>query len=104
MALTDLSQGLSGGSGIGINDLIDAERVEYITVSLGDIANKYFNIALAPGAGGKVKVYTMHGVALHFGIDYSVDVGNKRIGWNGLVLDGLITAGDIFQVVYLTTA
>lgn len=102
MALTDLSQGVSGGSGIGINDLIDAERVEYVTVSLLDISNKYFNIALAPGSGGKVKVYTMHGVALHFGIDYLVS--GTQIGWNGLVLDGLIAAGDIFQVVYLTTA
>ena len=46
----------------------------------------------------------MHGIALQFGVDYSVDTGNRRIGWNGLVLDGLIAAGDIFQVVYLTTA
>ncbi len=104
MALTDLSQGVSGGSGIGINDLIDAERVEYKTVSLADVANKYFGIALAPGAGGKVKVYTVNGVPLQFGVDYSVDVGNRRIGWNGLLLDGLVAAGDVFQVVYLTTA
>ena len=104
MSLTDLSAGVSGGSGIGINDLIDAERVEYITVSLTDITNKYFDIGLAPGSGGKLKVYTMHGMSLHFGIDYTVDVGNKRVGWNGLVLDGLISAGDIFQIVYLTTA
>jgi hypothetical protein len=102
MALTDLSQGVSGGSGIGINDLIDAERVEYVTVSLADITNKYFNIALNPGSGGKVKVYTMHGVALQFGVDYLV--AGTQIGWNGLVLDGLIAAGDTFQVVYLTTA
>jgi hypothetical protein len=44
----------------------------------------------------------MHGIALQFGVDYSVS--GRQIGCNGLVLDGLITAGDIFQVVYLTTA
>ncbi len=103
MALTDLSQGVSGGGGIGINDLIDAERVEYITLTLADVANKYFEFTLVPGAGGKVKVATMQGNVLHFGTDYSVDAGNKRIGWNGLTLDGLVEAGDVFQVVYLTT-
>lgn len=104
MALTDLSAGVTGGSGIGINDLISAERVEYLTLNLTDIANKYADIAVAPGQGGKLKMYTMYGCPLQYGVDYSVDVGNKRVTWSGLVLDGLVEAGDVFQVVYLTTA
>jgi len=102
MALTDLSQGVSGGGGIGINDLIDAEKVLYITVSLTDIGNKYFDLPVAPGAGGKVKLYTIHGIVLKHGVDYIYN--SNKIDWNGLVLDGLIEAGDEFQVVYLTTA
>jgi len=77
MALTDISQGVSGGSGIGINDLITAEKVEYATLNLTDVSNKYVTITQAPGAGGKLKVYTMHGVPLQFGVDYSVDAGNN---------------------------
>ena len=104
MALTDLSQGVSGGGGIVINDLISAERVEYVTLTLTDITNKYFDIPVAPGAGGKLKIDTLHGTTLKNGVDYSVDVGNLRVGWNGLTLDGLVAAGDEFRVVYLTTA
>jgi len=104
MALTDLSQGVSGGGGIGINDLIDAEVVVYHTVTLTNVTNKYFDIAVAAGAGGKLKMYTMQGVPLQFGVDYTVNIPLLRIEWAGLTLDGLVGAGDTFQLVYLTTA
>jgi hypothetical protein len=102
MALTDLSQGVSGGSGIGINDLIDAEQVIYITITLTNVMNKYVDIPVAPGAGGKLKMYTIGGTALKNGVDYIYN--SLKVEWNGLGLDGLIQAGDEFQLVYLTTA
>lgn len=104
MALTDLSQGVSGGSGIGINDLITAEIVTYHTITLTDVMNKYFSISIAPGQGAKLKMYTVGGTTLKYGVDYLVDVGSLRVTWDGLTLDGLIEAGDEFQLVYLTTA
>lgn len=104
MALTDLSQGVSGGSGIGINDLIDAEIVLYHTINVTNVANKYFDIAVAPGAGGKLKMYTMQGIPLQYGVDYTVNIPLLRIEWTGLTLDGLVGVGDTFQLVYLTTA
>lgn len=104
MALTDLSQGVSGGSGIGINDLIDAEIVTYQTLTVVNVANQYFDIAVAPGQGGKLKMYTMEGVPLQYGVDYTVNIPLLRIEWAGLGLDGLVSAGDTFQLVYLTTA
>jgi len=102
MALTDLSQGVSGGGGIGINDLIDAEIVTYKTLTLADVTNKYVTIAVPPGAGGKLKMYTMKGIALQYGVDYIV--AGLQVQWTGLTLDGLVAAGDTFQIVYLTTA
>jgi hypothetical protein len=102
MPLTDLSQGVSGGSGIGINDLIDAEVVLYQTLTVTNVTNKYFDIPVAAGAGGKIKMYTMQGVPLQYGVDYTVT--GTQLGWNGLTLDGLVESGDTFQVVYLTTA
>jgi hypothetical protein len=104
MPLTDLSQGVSGGSGIGINDLIDAEIVTYQTLTVVNIANKYFSLAVSPAQGGKLKMYTMQGTPLQFGVDYTVNVGALKIEWAGLTLDGLVSAGDTFQLVYLTTA
>jgi len=104
VALTDLSQGVSGGSGIGINDLIDAEVVIYHTTTLTNVTNEYFDIPVAAGAGGKLKIYTIEGVPLHFGVDYTVNIPLLRIEWAGLGLAGLVSAGDTFQLVYLTTA
>lgn len=104
MALTDLSQGVSGGSGIGINDLITAEIVSYHTVSLTDVMNKNFSITVAPGQGAKLRLYTIGGTTLKYGVDYLVDVGALKVTWDGLGLDGLVAAGDEFQLVYLTTA
>lgn len=104
MALTDLSQGVSGGSGIGISDLIDAEKVEYITVSLTDVSNKYVTYSSAVGAGGKLRVCPMDGGPLHFGVDYTVDAGLNRVGWNGLALDGIIAAGDVLRIIYNSPA
>ena len=100
MALTDLSQGVSGGSGIGISDLIDAEKVEYITMSLADITNKYFTYGSPVGSGGKLRVNTMSGIPMQFGVDYTVNSGQNRVEWNGYTLDGLVAAGDTFQVIY----
>lgn len=104
MALTDLSQGVSGGGGIGINDLIDAEVVVYQTLTVVNVANKMFNISVAPGQGGKLKMYTMEGVPLQYGVDYIVNLSLSCVEWAGLGLDGLVSAGDTFQLVYLTTA
>ena len=104
MALTDLSQGVCGGSGIGINDLIDAEKVEYKTISLTDVGNGYVTFSSAVGASGNLRVTTMEGTVLQFGVDYIVDSGNRRVVWTGFGLDGKIASGDVLQLVYFTTA
>lgn len=104
MAIEDLSGiGGGGGGGIVIADLIAVEKVEYATISLADVSNEYTDIIGTPGAGGKVKAYTMEGVALQYGVDYLVDVGLKRLTWNGLGLAGKIAAGDVIQIVYIAT-
>ena len=104
MAITDLAQGVSGGSGIGINDLIDAEKVEYVTISLADITNKYTTYSATVGAGGKLRVCPMDGAPLQFGVDYSVDAGLNRVTWNGLALDGVIETGDVLRIIYNSPA
>lgn len=104
MSITDLSQGVTGGSGIGINDLIDAEKVEYLSVAIADISNKYITYSFTVGAGGKLRVNTMDGIPLHYGVDYTVNAGLNRIEWNGYELDGVIAAGDTLQVIYNSPA
>ena len=104
MALTDLAQGVSGGTGIGINDLIDAEKVEYLSVAIADITNKYLTYTSPVGAGGKLRVCPMDGAPLHNGVDYIVNAGLNRIEWNGLALDGVIAAGDVLRIIYNSPA
>ena len=102
MALTDLSAGVSGGSGIGINDLIAAEKVEYLVLSLTDIMNKYVTYSSTVGAGGKMKVCPMGGAPLHLGVDYTVNAGLNRIEWTGLTMENIVSAGDFLRLVYFS--
>lgn len=104
MAFTDLAQGVSGGSGIGINDLIDAEKVEYITLTITDVTNKYVTYSTSVGAGGKLRVCPMDGAPLQYGVDYTVNAGANQVDWNGLALDGVISAGDTLQIIYNSPA
>lgn len=111
MALNDLSGiggtgsgGIStgiGGSGITLSDAADAEKVEYRTISIGEITAKELTLSLAPHAGGKLKVDVVEGSTQYFATDYTI-VGDK-LQWTGLGLDGLIAQGDILRIVYLTS-
>ena len=104
MALTDLSQGVSGGTGIGINDLIDAEKVEYKTITVTDMLNGYCNYQTNVGAGGKLRVCPMDGAPLQYGVDYTVNAGANQVIWAGYALDGVIAAGDVLRIIYNSPA
>lgn len=89
-----------GGTGITINDVYTAYKVEYILITLADVLAKEASLGASPVAGGKVQVTVMEGVGLQVGVDYNVDIINDKIQWNGLGLDGLIQAGDKLRIVY----
>lgn len=74
---------------------------ETFTLTLGDIANGYVDLAeeaipesvslLVEGAGDQLE-----------GQDWSqaVNLGVTRISWTGLGLDGLLASGDVIQIQY----
>lgn len=110
MAVNDLSGiggagsgGISsgpGGTGITIGDVYDAYKVEFITITVTNILDKYADLCASPVSGGKLHVDVMEGTSLQLGVDYNIDTINDRIDWNGLGLDGLIASGDVIRVVY----
>lgn len=91
-----------GGTGITIGDVYTAYKVEFKTITLTDVTNGYFDLGAAPVSAGKLHVDIIEGVPLLLGTDYNVDTINDRIEWNGLDLDGKLTAGDVVRVVYFS--
>lgn len=73
-----------------------------ITLSGGDITNKYIVLTGAPTDKPKTRVFLVEGVAQEYTTDFIVttDDGGKRLSWDGLGLETLLTAGDKLLVSY----
>lgn len=110
MAIGDLSgvggsgssgiQSGSAGGGISLGDVAAAFNVEFVTISLTDILNKYALVTNIPDSANKTKVEIIEGQPADLGIDYTVNTALKQINWSGLGLDGIIAAGDKIRITY----
>lgn len=88
-------------------DLNVAQTVQYIptapiTLSAGNISDKYIVLPSAPRDKDKTYVNIVHGVAGLYGTDFIItsDDADRRLSWAGLGFDGLLAAGDIMLVAY----
>jgi hypothetical protein len=112
MALDDLSGvGGSGSSGITegggggaggatLSEVSDAFNVEFVTLSIADITNKYTVVTNIPAAANKTKLEVIEGQPADLGVDYVVNTALKQVGWSGLALDGILVAGDKLRITY----
>lgn len=79
--------------------IVDAQdRVEYRTISGGEAIAKNLTLAATPRTPAKVRLTIVGGCAQKYGTDFSVT--SNVLSWNGLGLDGDVTAGDIFEISY----
>jgi hypothetical protein len=113
MALTNLSSiygsgdggidtggGGGGGGGIDIIEVHNRWRVEYFTIGVADISNKYIVVSAEPKTASKVKLEVVHGPTCDYSIDYGVTPATNTLFWNGLGLDGSLAVGDKLRVTY----
>lgn len=82
------------------NASLGREKIEYFTLSSGDIAAKQITLSNFPGTPALVSLDQIEGSAQQFGIDFTVS-GNI-LSWNGLALQGTLVAGDKLRVHYWT--
>lgn len=78
----------------------DPIKVEYFTLTLGEIIAGQVTLASTPIHPAKVLLTPYEGVPSFYGLDFTV-AGNV-LSWTGLGLDGLLGPGDILQVVYIS--
>lgn len=76
------------------------ENVEYHTVTSGEATAKQFNLAATPITGNKTLVDITTGSTQNYGSDFTITA--NVFNWSGLGLDGLLAAGDIVRLHYLS--
>lgn len=63
-----------------------------ITLTIGDIANKYVDLIVAPSAPNLTRLSVIGGAEQLYGTDFSIS--GSLLTWNGYNLDGVLEAGD----------
>lgn len=92
------STGSSGGGGTGNSITIDT-----YTLTSMNISNMGVVLSKVPTVANKVVVLVESAPDQAYGVDYVVDSNltpNQTLDWTGLGLAGILTAGDIMQVIY----
>lgn len=93
----------SGGGGVsssGIDDVHARWRVEYKTLLVADLINKYVTIAAEPKDAAKLKLEVLGGPAADIGVDFTVNAASKQVSWNALSLDGQLVVGEKLRITY----
>lgn len=77
-------------------------RTDKITLTAGDITNKYVVLSLAPANKPQTQLIVIGGPGQEYSIDFEVTTDNadRRLSWDSLGLDGILEAGDRLIVNY----
>ena len=100
---------IAAGSGISVNSasniitiantVTGSEYTEYHVISSGEAAAKAFNLTYSPLTPSECLCDVIGGVAQQFGVDFTISV--NVFSWNGLALDGILSAGDVIRLNYV---
>jgi len=90
---------ISGSLNDKITVVGGVDGVEYITISAGDISNKYTTLAQTPITPEDTMLDIIGGGAQLYTTDYTV-VSGTLLNWNGLGIDGILEADDVMRVSY----
>lgn len=75
-------------------------QVEYRVLTAPEVAAKQLTLAFTPNSAAKVLLDTVGGTSQIYTIDFIVS--GSTMDWTGLGLDGVVSAGDTFRIVYFS--
>jgi hypothetical protein len=86
-----------------INDAVSAGpsneyKVDKITLTGADITNKTVTLDEIPTTLNETRLVVIGGIEQEYGADFVVS--GTTLSWNGLGLDGLLSAGEKIVVIY----
>lgn len=90
---------LTGGTA-SLTGPTGTQEVEYRTLTGGEAAAKSLTLSATPASASKVMVDLIGGSAQEYSVDYTVS--GTTLDWNGLGLDGVLSAGDKLRINYLS--
>ncbi len=74
------------------------QKVDKFTLDSTDESNKYVTLSFTPSVLGDTILLVEDAGNMFFGVDFTV-TGNQ-LGWSGMALDGILSAGDNLTVTY----
>jgi hypothetical protein len=75
-------------------------NVQYYSITLTDIMNKYFELSPVPAEPSKIQIDVINGSTQRINIDYQII--SNQVHWNALSWDGLVEIGDTFRIQYFS--
>jgi len=94
--LTNKGQPVGGGGSINGD-----WQLKFRTITTTEFNNKQFTMSPVPQVASEVSVDILGGSSLVFGTDYTIDI-NGVFSWDGLGIDGIVQAGDVFRLGYFS--
>lgn len=76
------------------------QNVEYRTLTGGEAAAESLTLSATPASASLVMVDLIGGSAGHYGVDFTVS--GTTLSWVGLGYSGLLSAGDVMRINYLS--
>jgi len=89
---------------ITTTDTTVTKVIENLTLTATNISNKYVDLANTPLDNTAVGVFPTGGIKQLYTTDFTIitdGVSIKRLNWNGLTLESLLSEGDILSVDYI---
>jgi len=81
------------------------KKVLYVELTSTDVTNKYVDLTNTPVPVSATEVSILGGSELQYTTDFTVirnTAGEyRRLNWNGLGIDGVVTSGDILKVAFM---
>jgi hypothetical protein len=102
---------IAAGSGVSVNSVgnvvtitntgsLPNAHTEYHTLLSGEITAKAITLTAIPAVAANTMLDTVGGTSQIYSVDFTVS--GSTLSWNGLGLDGLLAAGDILRIQYLS--
>lgn len=89
---------------ISLTTALPVKKVEILTLSGTDIANKYIDLSQTPKDATAVEVCPVGGIPQEYTVDFTVITDGsavKRLNWNSLGLESVLSATDKLIISYI---
>lgn len=86
------------GPGGGVSPSGQPYKIERVTLTPTDIANKQVTLSAVPAIASETLLTVIGGPMQDYLVDYQIS--GSTLSWSGLTLDGILLSGDKLVIMY----